>query len=294
MKKLVLVVTLISALALTACGNSVTNGNVTNTVASNSITDAVTDVAEDVAEDVKEIIEEAESTVTEETEVTDATDEVTESAVEEEPEEHVCKNAESIADDAVVDYSATYIDGTRYEIDNSIGWIYLNDEQMFNCDTLIVGTKETGGSCNISELLNESELDKSIYTLNDYGYYEYTAADSSYELVYEEGVLKFINVSGPAACYINSKKLSLLEDITAEFGKPYILKYTSYGYTDKDYVLPDNGENYKLYTYVFRVGDFAITYCMEYMRSELDNIGIYDCRIFNLNAYDSIEDILHY
>ena len=128
MKKLVLAVTLISALALTACGNSATNGNVTNTVASNSITDAVTDVAEDV----KEIIEEAESTVTEETEVTDTTDEVTEPEVEEEPTVHECKNAEPLSPDAVVDYSATYIDGTRYDIGKSVGWVYLNDEQMFD------------------------------------------------------------------------------------------------------------------------------------------------------------------
>lgn len=288
MKKLVLVVTLISALALTACGNSATNGNVTNTVASNSITDAATDVAEDV----KEIIEEAESTVTEETEVTDTTDEVTEPVVEKEPEEHVCKNAEPIADDAVVDYSATYIDGTRYEIDGPFGYIYLNDEQKFDCDELVIGTKEAGNLCNISNLLDESKLDKNVYVLNDYGNYEYVTSNTSYYLKYKDGVLSQVTVSGPAFTCINGNTLSSFSAVASTFGKPYILQYLSQGYTDKEYWSPDYGENYKIYRYVFKVGNFAVVYNLEYTREELDNILMNGFNIYNLGAYDSIESIL--
>lgn len=282
MKKLALVVTLISALALTACGNSATNGNVTNTVASNSITDAVTDVAEDV----KEIIEEAESTVTEETEVTDTTDEVTE------PEEHVCKNAEPIADDAVVDYSATYVDGTRYEIDGPFGYIYLNDEQMFNCDELVIGTKEAGNLCNISNLLDESKLDKNVYVLNDQGNYEYITSNTSYYLQYKDGVLSHVVVIGPACTCINGNTLLTFSDVVSTFGKPYMLQYLSRGYTDKECWVPEFGENYKHYRYVFKVGDFAIVYDLEYSREELDNIIKNGFNIYNLSAYDNIESIL--
>ena len=288
MKKLVLVVTLISALALTACGNSATNGNATNTVASNSITDAVVEAAEDV----KEIIEEAESTVTEETEVADTTDEVTESAVEEEPEEHICKNAEPIADDAVVDYSATYIDGTRYEINGPFGYIYLNDEQKFDCDELVIGTKEAGNLCNISNLLDESKLDKNIYVWNDYGYYEYTASNTTYTLWYKDGILDEVSVSGPADTCINGNMMLSFSDVVSTFGKPYILQYISRGYTDKECWVPEYGENYKLYYYVFRVGDFAIKYYLEYTREDLDNIIWHGTSIYNLNAYDSVESIL--
>lgn len=287
MKKLVLVVTLISALTLTACGNSATNGNVTDTVASNSITDAVTDAAEDV----KEIIEEAESTVTEETEVTDATDEVTEPEVEEEPEEHVCKNAEPIADDAVVDYSATYIDGTRYEIDGPSGYIYLNDEQMFDCDELVLGTKEAGNLCNISSLLDESKLDKNIYVWDDYGYYEYTASNTKYRLWYKDGVLDHVVVSGPAGICINGNKPLSYSDVVSTLGKPYMIQYSSRGYTDEEYWSPESGENYKNYRYVFRVGDFAIVHRLEYTREDLDNIIWYETYIYNLGTYDSIESI---
>lgn len=282
MKKLVLVVTLISALALTACGNSATNGNATNTVASNSITDAATDVAEDV----KEIIEEAESTVTEETEVTDTAGEVTETEVEEEPTEHECKNAEPLSTDAVVDFSATYIDGTRYEVDDSIGWIYLNDEQMFDFEDLVIGSKDSSNQCILSEVLDESELDKTKFVKNEYGSYEYRPEGAYYNLYYEDGVLSYLEVAGSGKNMINNTKYVYLNDLVEEFGKPYILKYDSFGYKDAEY-----GESDKHYSYAFRLGDYIISYRVQYAPSSMDEIDLMSCVIFNINAYDNIDDI---
>ncbi len=292
MKKLVLVVTLISALALTACGNSATNGNVTNTVASNSITDAVTDAAEDVAEDIKEIVEEAESTATEETEVTDTTDEVTESEIEEEPMVHECKNAEPLSPDAVVDFSATYIDGTRYEVDNSIGWIYLNDEQMFDFEDLVIGSKDNGDTCILSEVLKESELDKNKFIKNEYGFYEYSPEGTRYKLKYENGVLSYLTVSGLGENMINNAKYMHLNDLVEEFGKPYILKYESFDYTDAEYFSPEYGESDKNYAYAFRLGDYIVSYRAQYVSSNLSEIDLFGCTIFNINAYDNIDDIV--
>lgn len=287
MKKLVLVVTLISAMALTACGNSAANGNVTNTVASNSITDTIIDAATEVAEDVKEIIEEAEPTATEETEVTDTTDEVTESEIDEEPEEHVCKNAEPIADDAVVDFSATYIDGTRYEVDDSVGWIYLNDEQMFDFEDLVIGSKDNSNVCILSEVLNESELDQTKFIKNEYGSYEYRPEGTYYNLHYEDGVLSYLEVAGSGKNMINDTKYVHLNDLIEEFGKPYILKYDSFGYKDSEY-----GESDKHYSYAFRLGDYIVSYRVQYAPSAMDEIDLVSCVIFNINAYDNIDDII--
>lgn len=288
MKKLVLAVTLISALALTACGNSATNGNVTNTVASNSITDAVTDVAEDV----KEIIEEAESTVTEETEVTDTTDEVTEPEVEEEPTEHECKNAEPLSPDAVVDYSATYIDGTRYDIGKSVGWVYLNDEQMFDCEDLVIGNKDSGDACVLSEVLKESELDKSKFIKNEYGFYEYRSENMYYRLSYKDGVLSYLFAYGAGDRTINGTEYLHLNDLVEEFGKPYILRYNSFGYKDADCFSPEYGEGTKQYAYAYRLGDYIVSYRVEYASNKVDEVDLARCTVFNINAYDNIEDIV--
>lgn len=287
MKKLLLTATIICTMALTACGNSATNGNVTNTVASNSITDAVTDATEDVTEDAKEIIEEAESTVTEETEVTDITGEVTEPEVEEEPTEHECENAEPLSPDAVVDFSATYIDGTRYEVDDSIGWIYLNDEQMFDFEDLVIGSKDNGNVCILSEVLNESELDKTKFVKNEYGSYEYRPEGAYYNLYYKDGVLSYLEVAGSGKNMINNTKYVHLNDLVEEFGKPYILKYDSFGYKDAEY-----GESDKHYSYAFRLGDYIVSYRVQYAPSAMDEIDLMSCVIFNINAYDNIDDMV--
>ena len=288
MKKLVLVVTLISALALTACGNSATNGNATNTVASNSITDAATDVAEDV----KEIIEEAESTVTEETEVTDTTGEITEPEVEEEPTVHECKNAEPLSPDAVVDYSATYIDGTRYDIGKSVGWVYLNDEQMFDCEDLVIGNKDSGDACVLSEVLKESELDKSKFIKNDYGFYEYNSENMHYKLSYKDGTLSYLTVNGAGDRMINGTECMHLNDLVEEFGKPYILRYNSFGYKDAECFSPEYGEGTKQYAYAYRLSDYIVSYRVEYAPTAVDEVDLARCTVFNINAYDNIEDIV--
>lgn len=287
MKKLVLIVTIISAFALTACGNSTVNGNVTNTVASNSITDA--------AEEVKEIIEEAESSVIDENDVTDNTDADTEPVVEEsvveEPVVHECKNAEPLSPDAVVDYSATYIDGTRYEIGDSIGWVYLNDEQMIDCEDLIIGNEDAGITLKLSELLKESELDKTAFTKNEYGYYECNYEKTSCSLIYEDDTLRYLLVDGYGEHVINNTKYSYLNDLIEEFGKPYILRYNSLGYVDADYFSPEYGESYKHYAYAFRFGDYIVSYRVEYASNDVDDISLFGCTIFNINAYEDISDI---
>lgn len=274
MKKLVLAVTIICTMALTACGS---DASTTEYGTDNNATEST---VESTVEDTTEYVEDVVEDTTEETVVEDAT-EVVEEVVEESNNNTQPVDWTGYGEGQV---SIMYIDGTVYEgiadPDDPEGYVYavIDDKQYYGCDTITLGLKSYGDLYTFNTELKIDDVDRSLNDNNGgpnwfyhTGAWNESGVHAGVEFSDDIMSLYFIkDIADDDAYIINGTEFRTVQDFVDVFGKPYGIYY-NYGGADDATV----GDAPRYYIYDYKLNDS----CNFNIEFEMSNSNPGECEI---------------